>query len=143
MPDGGIAPVTAAPAPVACEHLAYEFDEAARIVSVVYIGHVDDAEVLAFYENLLRQRPDAPTYDFMVDMRYTDWAAAPEVVAAIDALFRVDHPQPRLRRVAVVRKNAGRRDRTLSELLRGLKNREVRYFNLLEMAQGWLQLPDT
>jgi hypothetical protein len=142
MPDGGIAPVPVASAPVACEHLAYEVDEAARIVTVVYIGDVDDAQVLAFYENLLRQRPDAPTYDFMVDMRYTEWAAACDVLATIDAMFRVDHPQPRLRRVAVVRKDAGLRNNSQSKLLHGLKNREVRYFKALEMAQAWLQLPD-
>jgi len=143
MPDGGIAPVTVTPAPVACEHLAYEFDEAACIVTVVYIGDVGDAEVLAFYENLLRQRPDAPAYDFMIDMRYTDWSATPDILAVIDAMFRVDRVQPRLRRVAVVRKDTGLRDRARSVLLSGLKNREVRYFTAMEMAQAWLQLPDT
>ncbi|MEK9970420.1 MAG: hypothetical protein VW600_14865 [Ferrovibrio sp.] len=123
----------------ACEHLAYEFDEAARIVNVVYIGAIEDAEVLDFYGDLLRLRPDAPGYDFLVDMRYTEWLASPAMLATLDALFRFDSPQPRLRRVAIVRKDTVARDRTQQDLLRNLKSREVRYFTDMDVARVWLR----
>jgi hypothetical protein len=143
MPDGDVAPAKVVPASMACEHLAYEFDEAARIVNVVYIGAVEDAEVLGFYRNLLRERADAPTYDFLIDMRYTEWSASPEMLVALDGMFRVEHRQPRLRRVAVVRKDSIARDRTQQNLLRDLRSREVRYFTTMEIALAWLQLPDS
>ena len=62
---------------VTSEHLAYEIDAATRIATVVYIGELGDNEVLSFYASLMAHYPDAPNYDYLLDMRYTDWRASP------------------------------------------------------------------
>jgi hypothetical protein len=126
---------------VTSEHLAYEIDAAARIVTVVYIGTLSDSEVLAFYTELVADVPDAPTYDFLVDMRYTDWLASPEMIAKLDQLFQhrlTDH----LRRIAVVRKTVMLTAKQQEVALKqGLNQRMVRYFTDMGAARAWLVAP--
>lgn len=126
---------------VTSEHLAYEIDAVARTATVVYIGDLTDAEVLGFYASLIVQYPDAPTYDFLLDMRYTDWRASPEMIARLDELFR-HRPTDHLRRIAIVRKGMAAADLRQEQALReGLNNRAVRYFTDMDAARGWLQKP--
>jgi hypothetical protein len=126
---------------VTSEHLAYEIDATARIVTVVYIGALSDSEVLAFYAELVADVPDAPTYDFLVDMRYTDWLASPEMIARLDQLFQhrlTDH----LRRIAVVRKTVMHTAKQQEVALKqGLNQRMVRYFTDMDAARRWLVVP--
>ncbi len=124
---------------VTSEHLAYEVDAAARTATVVYIGDLTDTEVLDFYASLIAQYPDAPNYDFLLDMRYTDWRASPEMIARLDELFR-HRPTDHLRRIAIVRKGMAAADLRQEQALReGLNNRIVRYFTDMDAARGWLQ----
>ncbi len=126
---------------VTSEHLAYEIDATARIVTVVYIGALSDSEVLAFYAALVADVPDAPTYDYLLDLRYTDWLASPEMIGKLDRLFQrrlTDH----LRRIAVVRKTVSLATRQQEAALQqGLNQRMVRYFTDMETARGWLVAP--
>lgn len=124
---------------VTSEHLAYEIDAAARIATVVYIGELSDHEVLAFYTQLLADVPEVPTYDFLLDMRYTDWRITPEALSRIDRLF-CHRPTDHLRRVAVVRKSLDTTNMKQEQVLRdGLNNRKIRYFAAMEPAQHWLR----
>ncbi len=126
---------------VTCEHLAYEIDPVARTATVVYIGALTDTEVLGFYASLMGQYPDAPTYDFLLDMRYTDWSASPEMIARLDQLF-CHRPTDHLRRIAIVRKDVAAANRRQEQALHdGLNNRTVRYFTDMDAARGWLQKP--
>lgn len=126
---------------VTSEHLAYEIDAAARIVTVVYIGALSDSEVLAFYAELVTDVPDAPTYDYLLDLRYTDWLASPEMIARLDQLFQrrlTDH----LRRIAVVRKTVTLAAKQQEVALKqGLNQRMVRYFTEMDAARAWLVAP--
>jgi hypothetical protein len=123
------------------EHLAYEIDAASRIVTVVYIGLLTDDEVVEFYAQLVAEAPDAPTYDYLLDMRYTDWRASPEAIVQLDQLFQhrlTDH----LRRIAIVRKTVSLATRQQEVALRqGLNKRIVQYFTNMETARSWLQTP--
>lgn len=126
---------------VTSEHLAYEIDVAARMVTVVYIGAPTDNEVLSFYASLIAHYPDAPNYDYLLDMRYTDWLASPEMIGRLDQLFR-RRPTDYLRRIAIVRKTLDstnmRQEQALHE---GLNNRAIRYFIDMEPARRWLRSP--
>lgn len=121
------------------QNLAYDIDEISRIITVVYIGALTDAAVVTFYRDLVQRRPDAPDYDFLLDMRYTAWAAEAQTIVDIDQLF---NEAGRLagRRIAVVRKgNAAIFETMTSELVRvGIGERVIRYFDLLDAAQDWL-----
>lgn len=125
---------------VTSEHLAYEIDVAARIATVVYIGELGDNEVLSFYASLMAHYPDAPNYDYLLDMRYTDWRATPETIDRLDQLFR-RRPTDYLRRIAIVRKTLDTTTNLLQEqaLRQGLNNRTIRYFADMEPAQRWLR----
>lgn len=125
---------------VTSEHLAYEVDTVARIATVVYIGALDDNEVLGFYASLMAHYPDAPDYDYLLDMRYTDWRATPEMIARLDQLFR-RRPTDYLRRIAIVRKTIEAAVNMLQEqaLQQGLNNRSVRYFADMAQAERWLR----
>lgn len=124
---------------ITSEHLAYEIDTVARTATVVYIGELTDTEVLSFYAGLMAHYPEAPTYDFLLDMRYTDWRASPEMIARLDQLFR-HRPTDHLRRIAIVRKGMAAADLRQEQALRdGLNNRIVRYFTDMDAAHGWLQ----
>jgi hypothetical protein len=121
-----------------CEHLAYEIDAATRIITVVYIGALTDDEVVAFYANLVEQHADAPTYDYLIDMRYTDWLATPEAIAGIDAVYSRIGSDYR-RHIAIVRKNAATTNKLQETVLRdGLKDRVIRYFTDITLARNWL-----
>lgn len=126
---------------VTSEHLAYEIDPVARTATVVYIGELSDNEVLGFYASLMAHYPDAPNYDFLLDMRYTDWRASPEMIARLDQLF-CRRPTDHLRRIAIVRKTLDsinmRQEQALHE---GLNSRKVRYFTEMDAARSWLQKP--
>lgn len=126
---------------ITSEHLAYEIDVAARTAMVVYIGELTDSEVLSFYASLLAQYPDAPNYDYLLDMRYTDWRATPEMIARLDQMFR-HRPTDHLRRIAIVRKSLAstnmRQEKVLHE---GLNNRVIRYFVDMDPARRWLRSP--
>lgn len=125
--------------PATSEHLAYEIDTVARIATVVYIGELSDQEVLAFYTQLLADVPAAPGYDFLLDMRYTDWRITPGAISRIDQLF-CQHGSDGLRRVAVVRKMLNATSMQQEQVLRaGLTNRTIRYFADMEQAQVWLR----
>jgi len=121
------------------QNLAYDIDEIGRIITVVYIGELTDAAVLAFYRGLVQSRPDAPDYDFLLDLRYTAWTAQAETIEQIDLLF-ADAAGIGRRRIAVVRKgNAALYESTKSELMRiGIGDRDIRYFDLLDAARDWL-----
>jgi hypothetical protein len=124
---------------VTSEHLAYEIDAVARTAMVVYIGALTDAEVLGFYTSLMAHYPDAPTYDFLLDMRYTDWSASPEMIAQLDRLF-CHRPTDHLCRIAIVRKGIAAANLRQEQALRdGLNNRIVRYFTDMDAARGWLK----
>lgn len=124
---------------VTSEHLAYEIDAAARIATVVYIGALSDQEVVEFYAGLVASYPDAPTYDYLLDMRYTDWRITPAALSRIDQLFR-RRPSDHLRRVAVVRKTLDTTNMQQEQVLRdGLNNRSIRYFAAMDQAQRWLR----
>lgn len=124
---------------VTSQHLAYEIDAAARIATVVYIGELSDREVLAFYTQLLADVPAAPGYDFLLDMRYTDWRITPDAVSRINRLFG-QRGRDDLRRVAVVRKTLNATNMQQEQVLRaGLTSRTIRYFAVMEQAQGWLR----
>lgn len=124
---------------VSSEHLAYEIDTVARIATVVYIGELTDHEVLGFYAGLMAHYPDAPNYDYLLDMRYTDWRISSETIARIDQLFG-HRPTDYLRRVAVVRKSNDTINRLQEQALRaGMNNRTVRYFADINQAQRWLR----
>jgi hypothetical protein len=126
---------------ITSEHLAYEIDVAARTAMVVYIGELTDNEVLRFYASLMAQYPDAPNYDYLLDMRYTDWRATPEVIVRLDQLFR-RRPTDHLRRIAIVRKSlASTNMRQEKALHQGLNNRTIRYFVDMAPAQRWLRSP--
>jgi hypothetical protein len=126
---------------ITSEHLAYEIDVAARIAMVVYIGELTDNEVLRFYASLMAQYPDAPNYDYLLDMRYTDWRATPEMIARLDQLFR-RRPTDHLRRIAIVRKSlASANMRQEQALHEGLNHRAIRYFVDMPLAQRWLRSP--
>lgn len=126
---------------VTCEHLAYEIDAVARTATVVYIGELTDNEVLSFYASLMAHYPDAPNYDFLLDMRYTDWRASPEMIARLDQLFR-RRPTDYLRRIAIVRKGMAAANLRQEQALRdGLNNRTIRYFTDMDAARVWLQKP--
>lgn len=121
------------------QNLAYDIDEISRVITVVYIGELTDAAVVAFYRDLVGRRPDAPDYDFLLDMRYTAWAAEAQTIVDIDRLFN-EADRVAGRRIAVVRKgNAALYETMKSELVRvGIGERVIRYFDLLDMAQDWL-----
>lgn len=122
-----------------CEHLAYEIDAAARIATVVYIGELSDREVLGFYANLMAHHPDAPNYDYLLDMRYTDWRATSETISQIDRLFS-RRPTDHLRRIAIVRKIEDATNRRQEQALHeGLNNRTIRYFAGMQQAMHWLR----
>jgi hypothetical protein len=124
---------------VTSEHLAYEIDVAARVATVVYIGELRDNEVLGFYASLMAHYPDAPNYDYLLDMRYTDWRATPETIDRLDQLFR-RRPSDYLRRIAIVRKGLESTNMRQAQALRqGLNNRTIRYFADMEQAQHWLR----
>ncbi|PJI43894.1 hypothetical protein [Ferrovibrio sp.] len=124
---------------VTSEHLAYEIDAAARVATVVYIGELGDNEVLGFYASLMAHYPDAPNYDYLLDMRYTDWRATPETIDRLDQLFR-RRPSDYLRRIAIVRKGLESTNMRQAQALRqGLNNRTIRYFADMEQAQHWLR----
>lgn len=126
---------------ITSEHLAYEIDVAARTVMVVYIGELTDNEVLNFYASLMAHYPDAPNYDFLLDMRYTDWRATPEMIVRLDQLFR-RRPTDYLRRIAIVRKSlASANMRQEQALHEGLNNRAIRYFVDMDLARRWLRSP--
>lgn len=120
------------------QQIAYEVDDISRIITVVYIGALTDFDVLGFYRGLLGNRPDAPDYDFLLDMRYTDWSARLETIAEIDALFN-DGNRMDARRIAVVRKEHAvmyERDSALKR--HGIGRRHVQYFATLETGRNWL-----
>jgi hypothetical protein len=124
---------------VTSEHLAYEIDVVARTVMIVYIGELTDSEVLSFYASLMAHYPDAPNYDYLLDMRYTDWRASPEMIVRLDQLFR-RRPSDHLRRIAIVRKSlASTNMRQEQALHEGLNNRAIRYFVDMDLAQRWLR----
>lgn len=124
---------------VTSEHLAYEIDAAAGIATVVYIGTLSDQDVVEFYAGLMASYPDAPTYDYLLDMRYTDWRISPAALSRIDQLF-LRHPHDGLRRVAVVRKTLDTTNMQQEQVLRdGLTNRTIRYFAAMDQAQRWLR----
>ncbi len=126
---------------ITSEHLAYEIDPVARTATVVYIGELSDSEVLGFYASLMAQYPDAPNYDFLLDMRYTDWRASPEMIARLDQLF-CRRPTDHLRCIAIVRKTLDsinmRQEQALHD---GLNSRKVRYFTEMGVARSWLHKP--
>jgi hypothetical protein len=108
---------------------------------VVYIGQISDDDVLEFYADLMAHHPDAPNYDYLLDMRYTDWSAAPETIAGLDQLFR-RRPTDYLRRIAIVRKTLNLANRRQEQALHeGMNNRMVRYFTGMEQARRWLRAP--
>lgn len=122
-----------------CEHLAYDIDDATRIVTIVYIGDVEDDEVIDFYTGLHRLRPDAVNCDYLLDMRYTDWRASPEMVARLKVLFG-NRPVHAHRRLAIVRKTDAVANRVQESVLReGLDWRIIRYFSQMDVARDWLQ----
>lgn len=126
---------------VTSEHLAYEIDVGARTATVVYIGELTDSEVLSFYASLMAHYPDAANYDYLLDMRYTDWRASPEMIARLDQLFR-RRPTDYLRRIAIVRKSVDATNVRQEQALReGLNNRTIRYFTDMDVARVWLQKP--
>lgn len=130
-------PVSSGPAGPSPQ-LAYEVDPIARIISAAYIGDLTDQIVLDFYRALVVHQPDAQDYDFLLDLRYTVWAAQMETIVAINGLFN-DASCPG-RRIAVVRKphtlTADERDSAL--IRHGIGRREIRYFGHLEQAMDWL-----
>lgn len=127
------------PVAVTSEHLAYEIDVEARIATVVYIGELTDKEVLGFYASLMAHYPDAPNYDYLLDMRYTDWRATPEMIGQLDQLFR-RRPTDHLRRIAIVRKTNESTNMLQEQVLRtGLNNRTIRYFADIEQARFWVR----
>ena len=120
------------------QHLAYEIDAAARIATVVYIGQISDDEVLNLYAHLIDEYPDFPTYDYLLDMRYTDWRASADVIASLDGLLQRRDTDYR-RRIAIVRKAADLTNRQQeSALHEGLNHRAVRYFAEMDPAREWL-----
>lgn len=121
------------------QNLAYDIDEISRVITVVYIGELTDAAVLAFYRDLVHSRPEAPDYDFLLDLRYTAWTAEAQTIVEIDLLFN-DVGRMAGRRIAVVRKgNAAIYETTKSELVRvGIGERVIRYFDHLDAAHDWL-----
>lgn len=124
---------------VTSERLAYEIDAAARIAMVVCIGALTDNEVLGFYTNLIAHHPDAPNCDYLLDMRYTDWRASPEMIMRLGQLFQ-NRPTDYLRRIAVVRKTLDAASMRQEQTLRdGLNNRTIRYFTDIELANRWLR----
>lgn len=126
---------------ITSEHLAYEIDVAARTAMVVYIGELTDNEVLNFYASLLAQYPDAPNYDYLLDMRYTDWRATAEMIVRLDQLFR-HRPTDHLRRIAIVRKSLASTNMRQEQVLHeGLNNRAIRYFVDMDPARRWLRSP--
>jgi len=126
---------------ITSEHLAYEIDPVARTATVVYIGELSDNEVLGFYASLMADYSDAPNYDFLLDMRYTDWRASPEMIAQLDQLF-CHRPTDHLRRIAIVRKTlASANMRQELALHEGLNSRKVRYFTDMDVARNWLHKP--
>lgn len=120
-------------------NLAYDIDEISRVITVVYIGELTDAAVVAFYRDLICNRADAPDYDFLLDMRYTAWTAEAATIVEIDRLFS-EAGRMIGRRIAVVRKgNAAMYEAMKSELVRvGIGESAIRYFDQLDMAQDWL-----
>lgn len=127
------------PVAVISEHLAYEIDAAARIATVVYIGALSDHEVIEFYASLLARHPEAPAYDYLLDMRYTDWRITPEALSRIDQLL-CRRPTDHLRRIAIVRKTLDSTSMKQEQVLHdGLNNRSIRTFAAMDAARGWLQ----
>jgi len=135
----GEAVETGDPAAPPSQNLAYEIDEISRIITVVYIGVLTDADVVAFYRSLVQQRPDAPDYDFLLDLRYTAWSAQADTIVEIESLFDLASRDTG-RRIAVVRKGASvAMEQMKSELVRqGIGDRTIRYFGSLDVAQDWL-----
>jgi len=125
-----------------CEHLAYDIDDDARIVTVVYIGDVRDDEVIDFYVDLHAQRPDVVTCDYLLDMRYTDWRASQEMIARLRIVFSREQVNAR-RRLAIVRKSDAMVNKVQEAVLReGLDWRSIRYFSQMGQARDWLLLSE-
>lgn len=124
--------------PATCQHLAYEIDSATRIITVVYIGTLTDDEVIGFYADLADRHAEALTCDYLLDMRYTEWRATPDVIDSIDRLFNRKRTDYR-RRIAIVRKAVIAINKQQEIVLRaGLQGRIIRYFTDMDVAQAWL-----
>ena len=131
--------LSSSPPPATSQHLAYEIDEATNIVTIVYIGMLTDDEVATFYARLVARHPRAPAYNYLLDMRYTDWVASPALVARVDAIFDSTELQTHCRRIAIVRKDAALAQKHQESMLsRGMNDRIFRYFSSLDQARGWL-----
>lgn len=122
-----------------CEHLAYDIDDALQIVTVVYIGDVTDDEVVDFYSSLHDRRPDVVDCDYLLDMRYTDWRASPEMIARLRALFSRGVVNRR-RRMAIVRKSDAMANKMQESVMReGIDWRIIQYFSQMDAARDWLR----
>jgi hypothetical protein len=138
VPDPEPAAAASGLSPGLSQRLAYEFDEIGRIITVVYIGTLTDADVVEFYRGLMTHRTDAADYDFLLDMRYTSWSAQGDTIAAIGRLFD-DRGLQSAHRIAVVRKdNAATQEQKSALKRQGIGQREIRYFETLRAAQDWL-----
>jgi len=125
-----------------CEHLAYEIDAAHRTVTIVYIGQLSDDEVVDFYAGLVGTRSEATLYDYLLDMRYTNWIATPIVVDRISRVFEDSLPALQCRHVAVVRKSSAAIVKAQETLLGQASDRRVvRYFSAIDAARDWLRTP--
>ncbi len=140
LSDDKIVPAASDPSSATSQHLAYDIDDAAGIVTVVYIGALTDDEVLTFYARLVARHARAPAYDYLLDMRYTDWAASPALVTQIDAIFDSADLYDHCRRIAIVRKVTNIvRPHHESTLRRGMNDRIFAYFTDMELARSWLR----
>lgn len=138
VPDPEPAAAASGLSPGLSQRLAYEFDEIGRIITVVYIGALTDADVVAFYRGLMAHRADARDYDFLLDMRYTNWSAQADTIAAIGQLFD-DRGLQSAHRIAVVRKgNATLHEHDSALSRQGIGDRAIRYFDSLAIARDWL-----
>lgn len=120
--------------------IAFEIDEAVRLVTVVYAGPVQDEQVIGFYEKLFGDRPDLAEYGFLVDSRYSVWIADEATLARVAEVTKPPVAFAGSRRIAMVRReraeviSAGR-----GRLMQDAFGKSVvRYFNDLDSARRWL-----
>lgn len=124
--------------------IAFETDDASRIVTVVYFGPVTEQDVLDFYAADTLSVHIIECYDFLVDQRHTYYQAPEGAIERLGQMLRARLGGARLdtskRRIALVRREqpdtfvmthgAPMRQEFGSEL--------VRYFNDMDEARAWL-----
>jgi len=125
--------------------IAFEIDDAKRIVTVVYLGPVTEQQVLDFYVADTLSAHIIECYDFLVDQRHSLYRAPEGAIERLGKALRQRAGVPRLdisrRRIALVRRDQPEAfAATHGAPMRAEFGTEfVRYFNDMDEARAWLR----